>query len=967
MGSVSYLLPIGALFFHAGTTIGCQIEQIWLNFFLMVIAAVWCGVIGYLITLYNHARIDLGIPLYDNGGSVIAAIAFFLCVFVIAYYRLKYPRLFTPALEAFTLPFFTLTKQLSSTSYSIMMLLTIVYPSLIGGGVALLVNVLIWPETAAKNFEESLSNAFYSTRLVLNSIRSEFILHSMTPEDLPDSNTPLSKMKAKLLGDMTCLRKAAAEAKYELIVSHYSTSWYKSTTKSLEKIVSILASTALALEQEKQIIIVNKLASNLGVPCSSGRYQTGEVYSAMPAHTIDIDSPQQDQHLRSRRSVSSREYLNHPTSPYSTIQKVEYKHLPSIQQSINPHINSFLKTCIRCFCAIQYRLTKNKVFSSLAELMGQINEDQDLAVCSSDGLAVLMRKALKDFEQVEDIIQEGLDLQKSYPREEHYLVYTLVFTLSECGYEILKLDEYTKELVAKRTRYPRIWIPNVSFKQLLKKTSLITKGSTSPVTQAILENQDAAVLTDMRRTASRMRQDPEVLSHHEEDEELDDIESNYEVPLQNAPGRHWWNRGLLTLMHWFQYGPTQYAFKFAVSMELLALPAWLPVPSLNTWYNDNHGQWALLSGMVVSNFTIGATMLQSLYRIIATIIGAVWGYIALLAANRSNPYILAVMVLIFAAPFWFIFLGSKYPRIGFISLLTLVVIVNTGHQDQYQETTFEIVWKRTVTAIIAVLVVMVVNYLLWPLWAREEMRKQLALLLMDTGIHYFQVASLACHNNTKSHRWQTTFRETEMASKSLQQQLDTVSELLNMSASEPRLTKAAFPREVYASIVDHERNILFWISHMKRAQTFISTGVRDKVMNPMNQYRKEMAAAVHLYLFILAASLRNKAALPASLPSAEVARQHLQEQVGELWKQLHESPREENITHPANAAVPSSTRGNIPTKVIGRGDGERQMYWQTYASGSVQVIIEQEAMGELIVKLMGQHVFKVAEKNWARL
>ena len=124
---------------------------------------------------------------------------------------------------------------------------------------------------------------------------------------------------------------------------------------------------------------------------------------------------------------------------------------------------------------------------------------------------------------------------------------------------------------------------------------------------------------------------------------------------------------------------------------------------------------------------------------------------------------------------------------------------------------------------------------------------------------------------------------------------------------------------------------------------------------------------MHLYLFILAASLRNKAALPASLPSAEIARQHLQEQVGELWKQLHESPREENITLPANAAVPSSTNGNIPTKVIGRGDGERQMYWQTYAAGSVQVIIEQEAMGELIVKLMGQHVFKVAEKNWARL
>jgi hypothetical protein len=41
------------------------------------------------------------------------------------------------------------------------------------------------------------------------------------------------------------------------------------------------------------------------------------------------------------------------------------------------------------------------------------------------------------------------------------------------------------------------------------------------------------------------------------------------------------------------------------------------------------------------------------------------------------------------------------------------------------------------------------------------------------------------------------------------------------------------------------------------------------------------------------------------------------------------------------------------------------MYWQTYNAGSVQVIVEQEAMGELVVKLMGQHVFKVAERDWS--
>lgn len=665
-------------------------------------------------------------------------------------------------------------------------------------------------------FRESLHNAFYSTRMALNFILNEFTLDSNMPGISPDSDASLSKMKVKLQGDMTGMRKAAAEAKYELIVSHYSAHWYKPVTKSLEKIASIIASTTLAVEQERKIILVNKLASNLGMTRSNGEYRSGGLPVAI--RNIDIEEELQQQQLRRRRSASSRDYLTNPTSPYSTVQRIEYKQLPSIQKAINPHINSFLSTCIKCFCAIQYRLTKNKVFASHAELVSQINEDQDLASCNNDNLSELMTKALKHFEQVEDVIQDGLDRCKTHPKEEHYLVYTLVFTLSECGHELLNLDKYTKELVAKRTRYPRIWIPNVSLKRLLKKTSRLTKGSTSAATQAIMENQDAILLTDMRRTASRMRQDPESLRQNDEGDDFDDIESDYETPLQNAPGRHWWNKALHSLTRWFQYGPTQYAFKFAVSMEILALIAWLPVPGLNTWYNENHGQWALLSGMVVSNFTIGATLLQSIFRIVATIIGAVWGFIALLAADRTNPYILAVMVLIFACPFWYIFLGSKYPRIGFISLLTLVVIVNTGHQDQYQETTFAIVWKRTVTAIIAVLVVMTVNYLLWPLWAREEMRKQLALLLMDTGIHYFQVASLACHNDTKSQRWQTTFQETEIASKSLQHRLDMVADLLNMSATEPRMTKAAFPREVYSSIIDHERNILFWISHMKRSQ-----------------------------------------------------------------------------------------------------------------------------------------------------
>lgn len=152
-GNPPYLVPLGTLFFNASGTAGNQIAQMVLNILVMLPAAIWSGVISYLCTIYNQARLTTHPNLYSNGPGVIAGISFAICVFVIAYYRLKYPRLYIPALQGFTLPFFVLTKGIYDTQYNIMNVVGTFYPILIGGGVALLVNLLLWPETAAKSAE----------------------------------------------------------------------------------------------------------------------------------------------------------------------------------------------------------------------------------------------------------------------------------------------------------------------------------------------------------------------------------------------------------------------------------------------------------------------------------------------------------------------------------------------------------------------------------------------------------------------------------------------------------------------------------------------------------------------------------------------------------------------------------------------------------------------------------------------
>lgn len=148
VGVVPYLVTLGTLFFNASGTAGNQMVEMVLNVLVMLPAAIWCAIISYICTIYNsHIESQ---SLYSNGAGIIASIAFFISVFVTAYYRLKYPRLFIPALQGFVIPFFGLTKGIYNREFAVMSIVGIVYPSLIGGGIALLVNLIIWPETAAK-------------------------------------------------------------------------------------------------------------------------------------------------------------------------------------------------------------------------------------------------------------------------------------------------------------------------------------------------------------------------------------------------------------------------------------------------------------------------------------------------------------------------------------------------------------------------------------------------------------------------------------------------------------------------------------------------------------------------------------------------------------------------------------------------------------------------------------------------
>ncbi|KAI8370645.1 uncharacterized protein BYT42DRAFT_502361 [Radiomyces spectabilis] len=880
-----------------------------LNVLMMVPAAIWCAIMLYLCTLYNTA-LQNGAPLYFNGAGVIAALSFFICVFVIAYLRLRYPRLFIPSLQGFTIPFFGLTKGIYDTSFSVMNIVNILYPVLIGGAIALIVNLCLWPETAAKASEASLGHAIASVRNVLTFIQDNILKSDQSIPFADDIEVAgqLRQMNDQLQADINQMKKAIKEAKYEIVISRYSPRSHRQIAKSLDALSRNMLGFSLAFAREVEIML--RLKSQTIIE------KKPSLYDERP-HSLPLDNGY------------------HPA---------QYKQLARLQSAVQPDMYRFIQVCNYAVSGIEARLADHKAIPA-SGTGGPTNDKESQEESLSE--------ALEHLRSAELILEQEYEERRSSPVQDHFLVYSIVFSLIEFGRELIQLEEHTDALLKQRTsqRWPSIFFPRMPLHKWISRASE-SRAQRVPAEDAVFEIEGL----ERERTRQPSNAGPSDAAdasagiHREHrlstESQFTDVEKG--IPLQHAPGLHAWNQWLRTFNRWMHRGPTRYAIKFAITMELLALMSWLPVPGANDLYNNYHGQWALLSAMVVFNFTVGSTAIQCLFRVAATIIGAVAGYIALLAAHRNeNPYVLAVLILVFQIPLWYILLGSKYPRIGFISLLTLAVITSTDYIDKYHESLFQPVWVRTVTAILAIIVVMVVDQIVWPVWARKETRKHLADLLIATGIQYSRVASLVCQDNTSSRRYQATLTDAQFNSKHLRRQLRLTTEMLGLTATEPRLTKGPFPIHLYRKILEHEKYILYWIDHILKVQAFITPHVRKMIMNPLNPYRKEMAAAVHMYLFTLAGSLRTKSSLPASLPSAEVARRLLQRRQVQLWR--------ENNQKSGSLLSPNMSKEESATN---------QVYWQTYAAGSVEVIAEQEAMGQCVAELMGQYVFRAATEDW---
>ncbi|XP_028777501.1 aluminum-activated malate transporter 8-like [Neltuma alba] len=162
------------------------------------------------------------------------------------------------------------------------------------------------------------------------------------------------------------------------------------------------------------------------------------------------------------------------------------------------------------------------------------------------------------------------------------------------------------------------------------------------------------------------------------------------------------------------------------------------------------GMWAVLTVVVVFEFTVGATISKGINRGCATLVAGALGFgsqhLANLFGEKGEPVVLGTLVFILAAGStfsrFFPKIKARYDYGMVIFILTFSLVAVSGYRI---EKLFEVAHQRFSTIIIGGATCMIISLFVCPVWAGEDLHKlvasnieKLANYLEGFDAEYFQ-------------------------------------------------------------------------------------------------------------------------------------------------------------------------------------------------------------------------------------
>ncbi|RKO96514.1 hypothetical protein CAUPRSCDRAFT_11792 [Caulochytrium protostelioides] len=208
----------------------------------------------------------------------------------------------------------------------------------------------------------------------------------------------------------------------------------------------------------------------------------------------------------------------------------------------------------------------------------------------------------------------------------------------------------------------------------------------------------------------------------------------HQLPRQRA--RNLWNR-LGVAGEWlklFFWPNNRYAARHAIMIGIVSMVCLLDQTS--PFVTENRGSWVLITLIVVSGPTAGESYFTGVFRIVGTLVGALWaaavGYIA-----PGSPYTIVFLSWPLVACALYILMFSSYAYAGIVMGVTYMTILVPVFQNLPPVLPlWHVAVARFVNITIGILLAWAASWLLFPTFAKREVRRGVANLLLEVSELY---------------------------------------------------------------------------------------------------------------------------------------------------------------------------------------------------------------------------------------
>ncbi|KAG1470552.1 hypothetical protein G6F56_002620 [Rhizopus delemar] len=457
--------------------------------------------------------------------------------------------------------------------------------------------------------------------------------------------------------------------------------------------------------------------------------------------------------------------------------------------------------------------------------------------------------------------KDFLDLRPSdLPRNGPlYLLYLYLYNLKEYANHIAYFLELVVDLERKRLKY-RFWFPHQNLSKWIKSYDDLGGSVSDNMNEREYTNNDLTRCTT--RNEDRRSSNEQYELHAMFDPKKKTKRKNPDV---SAPKTRIQKAFcvLFRCSQWLLDTTTFFAFKTALGVVMLAIPAWRPED--HEWYLEWRGQWAMIILVLWMFPMTGAFIFGIGYRVFGSVLGAVLG-IVVWEITRGNPYGLAVLLFFVFLPMYYIFFFVTKYRVavlmGKVTMLLVIVYeynyVNSGAVTYDQ--VYTVAGKRLLMVVIGIVASGILISIPFPPTSRVELRKKLANTIQDIGKAYGLIsASVISLSNSQTTPAQK--RGFQKLSLELRRQVAEERVLLCQANYEPPI-QGYFPAKHYKNLVDVVDNLSDLIINMASSLGNLTPEWKKQIASALKNERKEYISSILTTLKLTSSTLSVKTSLP---------------------------------------------------------------------------------------------------------